>query len=82
MYVTLRHRDGSEKTFFAKNTFDEISTLKAVIKQTHEDDDTGYFFETEDADPEYIERLRKQGYPIFKDEFGVEVSCDVVEFEW
>ena len=70
------------KTLVLKNRWNEtlefdfrenlIETLKYANKYTVENDLPGFFFETEDADEEYVKNL-----PVFTDEFGAEIApCD------
>ena len=53
MEIKLRHRDGSTKTWKTKanNLYDG---LKEILDTTQDDDDTGYFFDTEYANPDYV----------------------------
>lgn len=50
---------------------DLITTLRAIYEQTLEDDNTGYFFEIEDADQDYVKTMN---LPIFMDEYGILVA--------
>lgn len=50
---------------------DLITTLREMNILTIEEDNTGYFFEVEEANRDYIDTM---GLPIFKDEFGVLVA--------
>lgn len=50
---------------------DLITTLRAMQEWTLDEDNTGYFFEIEDADPSYVKTMN---LPIFMDEYGVLVA--------
>lgn len=50
---------------------DLITTLRAMQEWTLDEDNTGYFFEIEDADPDYVKTMN---LPIFMDEYGVLVA--------
>lgn len=50
---------------------DLITTLREMNTLTIEEDNTGYFFEVEGVDCNYIKEMN---LPIFKDEFGVLVA--------
>ncbi len=50
---------------------DLITTLRAIHEQTLEDDNTGYFFEIEEADQDYIKTM---SLPIFMDEYGTLIA--------
>ena len=53
MNITLTHRDGTKKTWNVKA--DNIyNAIIEIIKITQKEDDTGYFFEPEDASAEYL----------------------------
>ena len=55
MKITLRHRDGSKKTWNVEaNSL--YGAIKEIITKTYEEDDTGYFFDVEDADERYLNR--------------------------
>lgn len=47
---------------------DLITTLREMNDWTMEEDNPGYFFEIEDADPNYIKTM---SLPIFMNEYGV-----------
>lgn len=47
---------------------DLITTLREMSTLTIEEDNTGYFFEVEQTDQDYVKAM---GLPIFKNIFGV-----------
>lgn len=69
MKVTLKHRDGSKKTWNtdSDNLYD---SLLEILEKTWEEDDTGYFFDVENADDEYINK----DYVIVLDKFLVGIN--------
>ena len=50
---------------------DLITTLRAIHELTLNEDNTGYFFEIEDADQDYVKTMN---LPIFMDEYGILVA--------
>ena len=66
--ITLGSRWGSR--VFNVEAVDFEEALKKCNTLTLFDDDTGYFAETEFADPEWVKAC---GYPVFLDDCGVEV---------
>ena len=48
-----------------------IATLKAMNEYTIENDLSGYFFEIENADPEFVKKME---LPIFVDSYGVAIA--------
>ena len=46
---------------------DLITTLREMNSWTLDEDNPGYFFEIEDADPEYLKTMK---LPIFMNEYG------------
>ena len=50
---------------------DLITTLRAIHELTLNEGNTGYFFETEDADQDYVKTMN---LPIFMDEYGTLVA--------
>lgn len=83
MNVTLRHRDGTTKTWTTKeNALDDA--LLEILIQTMDDDDTGYFFVASTADEEYINSHDNYHYVGYYDPnpyFDEEFICDVVSYE-
>jgi len=47
---------------------DLITTLREMNSWTLDEDNTGYFFEIDDADTEYLKKMK---LPIFMNEYGV-----------
>ena len=81
--VTLRHRDGTTKTWITDgNSLDDA--LLEILYQTMDEDDTGYFFVASDADEEYINSHDNYHYVDYYDPnpyFDEEFVCDVVSYE-
>ena len=50
---------------------DLITTLRVIHELTLNEDSTGYFFEIEDADQDYVKTMN---LPIFMDEYGTLVA--------
>lgn len=83
MEVTLRHRDGTTKTWTTDGNNLGDALLEILI-QTMDEDDTGYFFEASDADEEYINSHDNYHYVSYYDpnpHFDEEYICDVVSYE-
>ncbi len=84
--VTLRHRDGSTKTWTTEGNCGNCwrdsslgSALLEILWQTMDEDDTGYFFEAATADIDYIRTHKNfQIIPYY----GRDMVCDVVKYEW
>lgn len=89
--VTLRHRDGSTKTWTTEgncgNCWRDNSLEDALLEilwQTMDEDDTGYFFVASEADEEYINSHDNFHYVNYYDPnpyFDEEFICDVVSYE-
>lgn len=79
MNVTLRHRDGTTKTWTTEgNALDDA--LLEILWQTMDEDDTGYFFEESTADKEYINSHDNFHYVSYYDTNPCFI-CDVVSYE-
>ena len=72
--LILTSRWGDKLIFNMRETLED--TLKEANMFTLDNDFPGFFFDIEDADPEYI---KEENIPIFIDEYGKEVAP--VEYE-
>ena len=81
--VTLRHRDGTTKTWVKEGKSIDDALLY-ILWQTMDEDDTGYFFVASDADEEYINSHDNYHYVSYYDPnpyFDEDFVCDVVNYE-
>lgn len=74
--LILTSRWGDKLIFDMKESLED--TLKEANRYTVENDMTGFFFEVEDADPEYI---RRENIPTFIDDYGKEIAPNKYDIE-